>query len=801
MLKIRKSLAVAALVCASVPLAAMAQSDNFKINQIKIAGLEHIKPATVDHYLPVHSGQTLTDQKSVALIQALYKTGFFSDVQLNRSGNTLWIIVKERPTITSISFSGNSAVTNKQLLKALKSSGITEGAFYDSSEIHNIVEGLKQVYQSTGHDSAIINVKVQHASQHRIGLNIVINEGGVAKIQSLKIKGAHDFSSKELARQLKMHPTNLLEFFSSANKYSQQGMDNNVQALTGFYLNHGYLDFHVTNQQVVMSKDKKHVNIILDVSEGSPYTVSAIKIDNHSKMADSKIRKLLKIKAGDVFSREKVIDTNMAVGDAFSNVGFAFPNITVQPSVDAKTHTVILTLVIMPGKRMTVRFIHFAGNNLTEDRTLRHELTFVEGSPFSQAKLNESKRRFNNFPFIAHVDEKTVPVANTNNQVDVNYNVSEMEAGRAQIMGGYSDTDGFLYGVSLTEPNFRGQGKNVSVSLTRSQLSDSASFSYFNPFYSIHNVGRGFDLHYTKTNPNSSLNIASYNLDGFGGDLNYTVPLSNNLTFNYGAGYEQQRVTATDQTPMSINYFINPNNPEGVVKNDKSPQFQETNLNAGLSYINTDRYYFPTSGTNTSFTLKGGVPIFHHNLSYYNATLKASWYHPLTHSRRWVLILHTNDSYGQGYGSTKYFPFMYNAFSGGIDTVPGFSPNTLGPKDQWGNALGGNAAVAFGFDVVFPNPMGHAVRTSITVNGGNVYNQFITSNPGLNPPGRDPKKYPNDGTYTPVNGSGPLRFSAGLRIQWQMPLLGTISFAVAKAINPQRGDDQSWFNFNFGTSF
>lgn len=789
MLKFRKSLVVGA-ICTALPLTTFAQSDAFTIGQIKIAGLQRVMPTTVDHYLPVHKGDVLTDQKSIELIQDLYKTGFFSDVQLNRKGHTLWIVVKERPTISSINFSGNSAVTNKQLIKALTSSGITEGAFYDSSNLHSIVEGLKQVYQSTGHNNAIINVKVHHASQNRIGLNIIINEGGVAKVRSLRINGADSFSQRELVRQLKMRPTNLLEFLSGANKYSQQGMDNDAEALTNFYLDHGYLDFRVVDQHVTMSDDKKHVSVVFDVSEGKPYTISAIKIANHSKMPSDKLRRLMKLKVGDVFSRSKIIDTNSAVGDAFADAGYAFPNISVQPTVNAKNRTVMLTLLVVPGNHMTVRFINFAGNNLTEDKTLRSELTFTEGSPYAQAKLNESRRRFNNFPFITNVQEKTTPVPGTKNQVDVNYNVSEVSGGRAQVMGGYSDTDGFLYGVSLTEPNFRGQGKNVSVSLTRSQLSDSIQFSYFNPFYTIHNIGRGFNVHYTKTNPSSPLNIASYDLDGFGGDINYTVPMSNYLTFNYAFGYEQQRVTATQYTPDSIRYFINPND----LTSAHSPEYHETNVTAGLSYVNTDRYYFPTTGTNTSLSVKAGVPILHPNLSYYSASFKASWYKPLSKSHNWVLILHTNDNYGQGFGSTKYFPFMYNYYAGGIDTVPGFSSNTLGPKDCWGNALGGNESIAYGVDLVFPNHLGNTVRTSLTLDGGNVYNSFIHANQNLN--GKQPGS-----TYDPVNDSGPMRYAVGLRVQWQMPMLGTISFAVAKALNAQRGDNTSWFNFNFGTSF
>jgi outer membrane protein insertion porin family len=162
--------------------------------------------------------------------------------------------------------------------------------------------------------------------------------------------------------------------------------------------------------------------------------------------------------------------------------------------------------------------------------------------------------------------------------------------------------------------------------------------------------------------------------------------------------------------------------------------------------------------------------------------------------------LHTNDNYGQGFGSTKYFPFMYNYYAGGIDTVPGFSSNTLGPKDRWGNALGGNESVAFGMDLVFPNHLGNTVRTSITLDGGNVYNSFLASTgKTYNPDGKSTDT--DSGTLTSYSGSGPMRYSVGLRVQWQMPMLGTVSFAVAKALNAQHGDNTSWFNFNFGTSF
>ena len=751
-------------------------SSSFHVSKIEFKGLQKVSVSTAMHYMPVRAGGRVTDENSIKIIQDLYKTGFFKDVQINHVGSTLVIIVQERPTIGMITFAGNTTVTNKMLLKVLHTNDIEEGAFYNAAKLHQIIAGLKQLYEQTGHNDAIVDVKATKGSENRVALHININEGGVAKVKSITVVGAPQFSNSTLVNQMPMHPVMFFNFFSSADKFSQGGVNNDIQALTNYFLDHGYLDFQVVNQEVHMSDDNKHVRIVFHVNTGDPYTVSTITINNHTKRPLSEITKQVSIHSGDVFSRSQVQDMIKSISDLFVNDGYAFPQVQLIPQINPKLHTVAIKIDVAEGKRYYVRYITFTGNHATNDTALRHFTTFSEQSVYSKKQIDETKRNFQaNMPFIATVNPQVKPVLGSKDELDVNYALTEASATQAQISGGYSTTDGILYGLSFTDPNFRGQAKSVSIALQRSQLADSINIGYSNPYYTINNVSRSFNLYFNRTHSSSNLNYASYNLNSFGGSVNYSVPVSQNLYFSYGLGYDQQAIKKTSSTSdVALNFM-----------KKYGHKFYNVKVMTGAGYNDTDRYYFATSGVKSNLNVTLGTPAFKNSLSYYSASFKTNVYIPLSHSHRWVAILHTSDSYGSGYGTTKEFPFINNYYGGGIGSLPGFDANSLGPKDKDGNAIGGNILVAYGLDVVFPTPMKDSLRAALTFNGANVYNRYLTQSDVAG------------GTLS----SGPIRYSAGLQVSVRLPAIGIISFASAKAINPKPGDNTTWFNFTFGTTF
>ena len=102
-------------------LSGVAQAfEPFQVLDIRVEGLQRISAGTVFNYLPIKVGQTINTSDSIAAVKALFKTGFFNDVSLERDGNVLVVFVQERAAISSIEIEGNKDLDNEELLDGLK---------------------------------------------------------------------------------------------------------------------------------------------------------------------------------------------------------------------------------------------------------------------------------------------------------------------------------------------------------------------------------------------------------------------------------------------------------------------------------------------------------------------------------------------------------------------------------------------------------------------------------------------------------------------------------------------------------
>jgi outer membrane protein insertion porin family len=346
----------------------------------------------------------------------------------------------------------------------------------------------------------------------------------------------------------------------------------------------------------------------------------------------------------------------------------------------------------------------------------------------------------------------------------VNFSVVERPSGSLSAGIGFSQSQGFIFNTSISQQNFLGSGKYVSLSFNNSAINTIYSFGYTNPYYTIDGISRGFNIYYRKTNPTYG-NIASYSTNVYGGDMNFGIPVTENDRLLVGFGYQNAKINLTENSPQQFEEFVN----------SEGSNFDIFNVNFGWSRDRRDNALLPTSGGYQNIFGKFSVPIG--SLQFYEFGYRQSWYHPLTKSL--VLMLNGDVAYGNVYGSTKRFPFFENFYAGGIHSVRGFKANTLGPKAANGTALGGNFKVVGNIEVFFPVPFAEefkSVRLSTFIDAGNIYgvDQSITL--------------------------GELRYSAGVSAVWLSPF-GTLQFSVAKALNVQPNDIPQVFQFSMGTSF
>lgn len=746
-------------------------ASSFVVQSIRVQGLQGIPVSTVLSYLPIKVGDTVTPSVSATILQNLYNSGLFENVNLSQEGNTLVISVSERSAVGAITITGNKKIKTADINTMMKNLQITVGSMLNRANIDQFKQQLLEQYSNMGRYNASVIVTTTPMSNSRSKVTVTINEGNVAKIRSIRIVGNQSYAERKLLKQFILTTPHLWSFFTHDDEYSRPKLDASLQNLESFYLNHGYLKFKVLSADASLTPDKSGVDIVVSIYEGPKYKFSGFNLSGNLILPRQQLNSLVGIRPGDVFSRQVIISADDALGVALGDQGYAFSQIEPIPSVDDQNRTVFINFFVNPGPKVYVRRITFSGNTITADSVMRHNIVQQEGSLVSVTKIRQSVRLLNLLGFFKNVQVKTTPVPGTNNQVDLDFDVIETPAGQASVNLGYG-TLGLEYGAGINQPNFMGTGKTVGVNFSRSQYQTSYSFNYYNPYYTVNNIGRGFTLYYNETKP-EALNLAPYTYNTVGGTYYYSIPISLYDRIQLGLGFNDISLKTSSSDPVSteIQNFIN----------EYGTHFDQFLLSAGWTHNGLDRAIYPTKGITQSLAGNVSVPASSRKLDYYTVTYGTQLFEPLSPGRSFVGELSGGAGYGNGYSSQNALPFFENFYAGGLSAgqVRGYETNDLGPRDNLGNYIGGNELVYGSAALIFPNYISDSLRTSIFVDAGNVY-----------------QSVKNQYTF----GSGPVRYTSGLGVEWQSPL-GPLSFSYAIPLNKQPGDQLEPFQFTMGTTF
>jgi len=737
----------------------------FVVQDIQVDGLQRISAGTVFNYLPVQVGSSVSEQEYPEIIRALFKTGFFSDVSLERKGNVLVVTVTERPAISEVRITGNEDISTDDLKKALAEVGLVEGRVFDRSLLDKVEQELLRQYYSRGRYAVRINSQVRPLERNRVAITIEISEGAVASIGQINIVGNQAFSDKELLGLMQSSTTGWLSFFSKDDQYSKQKLAADIETLRSFYLDRGYLKFNVDSTQVSITPDKKDVYITINITEGEPYTIEDIQLTgNFGDVPESDLRELITIKPGETFSRAKMAETTKKLSERLGEDGYAFANINTVPQVNDETRKVTLNFMVDPGQRVYARRINFQGNIKTQDDVLRRELRQAEGAWVSTKDLDRSKTRLQRLEYLESVSAETPAVPGTNDQVDVNYTVVERPSGSLMFGIGYGQDSGLLLNASVTQNNFLGTGNQMSLTLNRADYGENYSLFYNNPYFTPDGISRGFRLYYRNIDA-AQINTADYVLNNYGVQVSFGFPLNEFDTLVLLPGYDHVTIDTTTDTPVEILDYIDQN----------GDTFNEFKLDANWARDTRNRVVFPTSGSLNQISTELAVP--GSDAEYYKLNYRGVMYYPFARWLTWSLS--TDIGYGDGYGNTDGLPFFENFYAGGLRSVRGYKANTLGPRYSDDEPSGGAFKTVASTQLILPVPFleqSENVRTAVFFDVGNV---FAT---------------PSDFD------ANELRYSVGIAGLWLSPL-GPIAVSVAAPFNDKPSDETEVFQFSFGVPF
>ena len=737
----------------------------FVIQDIRVEALQRISAGTVFTYLPVKVGDNFDDARSAEAIRALFKTGFFKDVRLERDGDVLVVSVVERPAIGNIKISGNKDIETDTLTAALKQQGLAEGLVFDRSLLDKVEQELNRQYFSRGKYAVKIKTTVTPLERNRVGISIDISEGRAARIREINMVGNKAFSDKELLKTFQLGTPTLLSFYTGSDQYSKQKLTADLETLRSYYLDRGYINFNINSTQVSITPDKKDIYITVNVDEGEIFTVKDVKLAGELVVPEQELSPLVTVQSGATFSRKDATETTSKIADRLGQDGYAFANINTIPEIDQENKQVSLTFFIDPGKRVYVRRINMAGNTKTRDEVLRRELRQLEGAWIDTEKIKRSRTRLEKLGYFEEVNVETPAVPGTTDQVDANFTVVEKPSGNLLAGLGFSQSQGIIFNTSINQENFLGSGKRVNAAFNNSSVNTIYSFAYTNPYYTVDGVSRGFSL-FSRSTDAGNANVANYTTDVAGGYVNYGIPINEFDTVRIGIGYEHTKIESSDNTPVEYSNFLAAN----------GDNFDTIKLTSGWSHDTRNRAIFPDEGRFQSATAEAGLP--GGSSEYYKLSYRHLLLYPV--AKNWTLSLNGELGYGDSYGDTTELPFYENFLAGGVRSVRGFKDNTLGPRStSTGRPLGGNRRIIGNVDLFFPVPFvkeSKTVRLGTFFDVGNVY-----------------------GTNDTID-AGTLRYSAGVSATWLSPL-GALSVSLAQPLNEKTDDNIQVFQFTLGTTF
>lgn len=748
----------------------------FVVRNIEIEGLQRISPATVESYLPIKRGQTLPPAKTAEILRSLYKTGFFDSITLSREGNTLVIHVVERPTIGQLKITGNSVIPTDKLTAVMKTLEVSEGRVYNPAILEKIKVSLLNQYYQLGRYNARVDVNVTPMTRNRVLVHIDISEGVVAKIRDISIIGNHAFDEDTLKKQLEINTTSMFSFFSQKDRYSEEKLEASQEKLRNYYLDRGYLRFEVKSSQAQVTPDRKAVYVSMVVAEGEQYTIDGYDLKGDLIFPRSEYDKRMKFKVGEIFSRQKVMDSEKAINDYLGSQGYMFSNVGLRPQVNDKTHRVFLIFDIKPNKRAYVHHVTFSDNSRTNDAVLRREIEQMEAAPASTVKLDNSKHRLSMLPYIRDVDMTVNPVPNTDDQVDVNYKVKEDSSAQASFKIGYSQLYRTILGIGLNQKNFFGTGNTLGINFSHSKYEQFYGVDYTNPYYTADGISRSFNFAISRVDPaGAGVNVGYTTYDYRAGVL-FGIPVGQEQgvinRIQTGIGYQNTLINLVpDYLSNQINSFVD----------NHGTHYQELDLKLGYSRDSRDKAIFPTKGALQTAFVDGYAPLSSGSVAFYTFNYHARWYEPL--SDNYIILTRGNLGYGNGLHGVDDFPFFRNYFAGGIDSVRGYQGYTLGPRDSIGNPFGANMLADGSVGLIFPNYVSDNLRTTAYLDGGNVYSSA------------DNRRFGGESTN-----SGPIRYSVGVEADWLTPF-GPIELSLAQPLNRRPHDDRETFQFALGANF
>jgi outer membrane protein insertion porin family len=743
------------------------------IREIRVEGNRRVEPETVRTYLRFNIGDAYDPARVDQSIKALFSTGLFSDVRIDRTATGVLVTVVENPVVNQVAFEGNREVDKATLTAEVQ---LKPRSVFTRAKAQADVQRILDIYRRQGRFAASVDPKIIELENNRVNVVFEINEGGATKVKAINFIGNKAFSDSQLRDIISTSQSGLFDFIKGTNIYDPDRLALDRELLRQYYLKNGYADARVVSAGAELSRDGSGFFITFVVDEGELYTFGKIEIESALPGVNPQaLRGELLTSAGSTYDQSAMDRTVERLTLTVSEQGFAFARVRPRAQREPGTRIINVTYVIDQGPRIYIERINISGNLRTHDHVIRREFRLAEGDAYNPLMVDKAKRRLQALGFFKAVDIKRRQ-GSAADRVILDVDLVEQSTGELSFGAGYSTSEGIIGDVSISERNFMGKGQFLRLRLAGSQERMQVDLSFTEPRFLDRNLAAGFDLFHKDVNLSS---VSAFRSRTTGGSLRVGFPLSENLWLTNSYTLSQGEIyDVTDEASLAIK------------------QAEGTALTSAwgttLAYDGRNHPKNPTKGyyfqVGSDFAGLGG------DVKYVRMTGEARFYYPL--KDKITLVGRVIGGHIAGWGDDEVR--LIDLFYKGGETIRGFDRGGFGPRDlNTGDALGGSTFWATTAEVRFPLPLipdDLGMSGALFVDAGSLFGAgaFAKNAPAGCTPG--------DTTHVCLVDDSSVRASAGFSLIWNSPL-GPLRLDIAKAFLKKSYDEEQLIRFGASTKF
>ncbi len=717
------------------------------VKDLAVEGNRRVQEAVILGRVQTKVGSPFVPVRLSEDIRAIFALGYFDDVQLKvddfEGGVKVTFVVVERPFIRDVDFVGNKKIDTKTLQEKID---LKLGTVYNPVDVQKALEALKSHYEEEGYFEVQITPETEKLPDGDVKVVFQVNEGRRITIDKIVIEGTKGLSASEIKGAMQ---TQERQYFILRGVVHRQRLEQDADLITQLYNDHGYIQARVESTDLQVDRARARVTIKIVIVEGPQFHVGSVDVTGTNVLPVEEIRRQIRLKPGDEFSRAKLRDTLNGIRALYNAIGRASVEVAPLVNQDNAARKVNLTLEITEGPEVFVERINISGNVRSQEKILRREVPMAEGDLFTSQKLDRARQRLVNLGYFETVKATTAP-GSAKDKIIVNIEVTEKPTGMFSLGGGYSSVDGLLGTVDLSQRNFLGRGWELFLRLRGGANTQQGTIGFTEPWLFDRPLAAGFDVF------NNRRLFTEYTVESLGGDVRFSHPF-----FDFARWYFTYRLTRDTISDVA-------DNASDLLKREEGTRITSL-VEGALSRDTRDNVFTPTRGGRADLIVD--VAGLGGDSKFVKSIASVSYFQPVI----WETVLAGRLEGGYGFGlGDQDLPLSERFYLGGPNSIRSRKFRQISPVDESGTRIGGTSEALLNIEYLIPVIFG--IRFATFFDAGNVYG------------------FTKDFDLTDV------RKAAGVGVRWQSPF-GPVRLDYGFNLDRKSGEKASQIHFSVGAPF